>query len=436
MPRAKTRWTGRATRSRSFRFTVGVCVALMEAGCTRAPLNPPRLVMSSDTDMAIQLFMQSTILLSNYYGYSTIKYSEIQARSRRAGLDTIPFMAPETIRATPQLINFVNDYDDNPAALNDALQRLGGYKNLVKYYIRTGLRASQSICRSYLLDLDEKSEYLQFLEKEVGVGYALSSAVLALVHANTTLTTSFLIARTGFDGAIDAYGDYRFLNIDREAARALVEAAQNSLAQYFLQQVDKTAADPNLVTGGYTFSDALHAVSTIEYQCTRSGIRALLARSINNSPANLVVDQDTGNLTFRSAAGAPIIASEQAPSGSGSGGSGGNPNAMPGAKPQAPNPGPAKQKQTDNGQPANNDSSGSTRVGQFEKNEMKPDDLKTALTVLCRTKDPDLGPKGSPARKALSAFLVANQKTPSEVLTKDVMFDLRDLQLGGKTSCS
>jgi hypothetical protein len=89
----------------------------------------------------------------------------------------------------------------------------------------------------------------------------------------------------------------------------------------------------------------------------------------------------------------------------------------------------------DNGQ-TKNGSSAPTRVGAFENNGMKPGDLKTALTVLCRPNDVDLGPKGSSARKALSALLLANQKAPSEFLTKDVMFDLRDLQLAGKTSCS
>jgi hypothetical protein len=287
------------------RFVVFLCVAFLFSGCTRAPLNPPRLVVSSETDMAIQLFMQATILLANYYGYTDISYAEVRLRSRRAGLDSIPFMAPESVRATPDLVNLMNRYENDPAQLTTILQRIGGYRNLVKYYIRTGLRASQSICRSYLLDLDEKSEYLDFIEKEVGVGYALSSAVLALVHANSTLTTSFLIARTGFDGALGVYQDYRYLSIDREAARAVVEAAQNQYASYFLQQVDLTADNPNLVAGGYTFSDALHAVSTIEYQCTRSGIKALLARSVNNSPSNLMIDPRTGALTFISAASTP-----------------------------------------------------------------------------------------------------------------------------------
>jgi hypothetical protein len=295
-------------RARRFYLFIAICAAFLAAGCSnRAPLNPPRLVMSSDTDMAIQLFMQSTILLSNYYGYNTIRYSELRERSNRAGYDLIPFMPPETVRATPELVGFFNTYENNSPALDQVLKTYGGYKVLVKYYIRTGLRASQLVCRNYLLNLEERSEYLEFLKKEIGVAAALSTAVLALVNANATLSKAFLIARTGVDGGIDAYEEYRFLNIDREAARALVEAAQNALAQNFLKQVDAASPDSNLVTGGYTFSDALHAVSMIEYQCTRSGIRSLLTRSINNSPSNLAVDEVTGTLIFRSTKSVTIV---------------------------------------------------------------------------------------------------------------------------------
>ena len=309
-------------RSRRFRFVVLVCVGLMAAGCSRTPLNPPRLVMSSGTDMTVQLFMQSTILLANYYGYTSVRYADIRERARRSNVQMIDFVIPEAIRATPALVGFANEYEDNPAALTVALQKLGGYQNLVKYYIRTGLRASQSICRAYMLEIEEKNDFLEFLQKEIGVAAALSTAVLALAHANTTLTTSFLIARTGIDGGIDAYQEYRYLKIDRDAARAVVEAAQNQLAQYFLEQVDKTTANPNLITGGYTFSDALHAVSTIEYQCTRSGIRNLLSRSINNSPSNLIVDQETGNIAFRTAKDAVVNdgPAERPPGGGAAGG--------------------------------------------------------------------------------------------------------------------
>ncbi|HEV7601448.1 MAG TPA: hypothetical protein VGO49_14495 [Bradyrhizobium sp.] len=370
--------------------------------------------MSTDTDMAVQLFMQSTILLSNYYGYSTIKYAEIRARSRRAGFDVIPFMAPETIRATPELIHLVNDYEDNPARLNEALQRLGGYKNLVKYYIRTGLRASQSICRNYLLEIEEKNEYLQFLQKEIGVAAALSTAVLALVNANSTITTSFLIARTGLDGGIDAYQEYRFLNVDREAARTVVEAAQNALATHFLKQVDETSANPNLVTGGYTFSDALHAVSTIEYQCTRSGIRSLLTRSINNSPSNLLIDPETGMITFRTALGAPVDPNGTAGKPSTGGNTGGGTPGGVGTGGGTGGRGPGGGAGAGPG-PRGGAGAGPGPRAKFE-DSLKGPDISTIQQALCLTPTGLLGPTDSPTRTAIASYLEARGKTRTQII--------------------
>jgi hypothetical protein len=410
--------------------------------------------MSSDRDMPIQLFMQATILLSNYYGYSTIRYSDLRERSSRAGYNLIPFMPPETVRATPELVDFFNSYENNGPALEQVLQTNGGYKVLVKYYIRTGLRAAQAVCRNYLLNLEERNDYLEFLQKEIGVAAAVSTSVLALVNANSTISQAFMIARTGIDGGIDAYQEYRFLNIDREAARTLVEAAQNALAQHYLKQVDTASANSNLVTGGYTFSDALHAVSMIEYQCTRSGIRHLLTRSINNSPSNLVVDEATGTFVFRSTTGATVIHDVPVPPPGTRVNAAPPPVASPGpavvvrpqpdvvvVKPQpdvvvvkpkpdvvvvAPPPPPPPPP------PAPDPVVGVvTRIGDFEQ-KMKPQVMKQVLTILCRPGEADLGPAGSPTRQALSAFLTANQKTPSEIVTKQVLPDLKDLQFVGK----
>lgn len=289
--------TGVASRT----LAAGISLALTLTACSgpRPPLNPPRLVLSTQTDMAIQLFMQATILLSNYYGFKTIRYSEIQERSNRAGFSTLPFMPPETVRATPELVNLANEYEDNPAMLDFIIQKYG-YKALVKYYVRTGLRASQLICRNYILGLEESNQYLEFLRKEFGVAYTLATGILELTHANRTIQGAFLVSRSAVDGAVTAYEEYRFMNIDREAARVLVETAQNKYAEYFAQQVDKASNDPNDAAGGYTFSDAIHAVSTIEYQCTREGIRALLNRSINNTPTNLEIDDKSGTVIFKS----------------------------------------------------------------------------------------------------------------------------------------
>jgi hypothetical protein len=376
----------RAMRGVCFRLVICVCVALTATGCYRAPLNPPRLVVSTDTDMSVQLFMQATILLANYYGYSNVRYADIRERARRSNVAMIDFVIPESIRATPALRNFTNGYEDNPAGLTLALQRIGGYQNLVKYYIRTGLRASQSVCRTYLLEIEEKNDFLEFLQKEIGVAAAVSTAVLALVNANTTLTTSFLIARTGIDGGIDVYQEYRYLKIDRDAARILVETAQNQLAKYFMEQVDKTVANPNLVAGGYTFSDALHAVSTIEYQCTRSGIRNLLSRSINNSPSNLIVDQETGNFTFRTAVMAPV--NSDGPGGVGGGGNGG----VTGGGTVGGNPG---------GATGGNLGSGQSGAGQSgsQATTSKPGAI---LIALMRTGSPE---KKKEVRATLQSFL-------------------------------
>ncbi len=295
------------------RFAVVCALALSLGGCfgLRAPLNPPRLVSTAETDLSIQLFMQATILLSNFYGYETIRYSEIRARSARSGFPVLPFMPPESVRATPELVNFENIYENNPARLADLLQKYGGYKILVKYYIRTGLRASQSICRNYLLGLEERNQYLEFLQREFGVAATLASGILLLVNANNTLTQSFLLGTTAANSAIDAYQEFRFLNVDREAALTLVETAQNKLAEHFFKLVDAGTPDSNIAAGGYTFSDALHAVSLIEHQCTRTGIRHLLTRSIANSPSNLVVDQLTGTFLFNSSKNRTIDGGER-----------------------------------------------------------------------------------------------------------------------------
>jgi hypothetical protein len=285
------------------RFAIVIIVTLSLGGCwgSRAPLNPPRLVTSGATDMSVQLFMQATILLSNYYGYTTVRYADLQARSATAGFNIIPFMPPETVRATPELVNFFNFYEGDRGQLDSLLAKYGGYKILLKYYIRTGLRASQSICRNYLLNLEERNAYLEFLQREFAVAMTLASGILLIVNANNTLTQSFLLGTTTTNAAIDAYQEFRFLNVDRDAALTLVETAQNKLAEHFLSLVDTADANSNVTAGGYTFSDALHAVSLIEHQCTRTGIRHLLTRSISNSPSNLVVDQITGTFQFRSA---------------------------------------------------------------------------------------------------------------------------------------
>ena len=61
---------------RYFRIVITAVSALALSGCLRSqePLNPPQLVTARDTDMAIQLFMQATILLGRYYDFDTLEF--------------------------------------------------------------------------------------------------------------------------------------------------------------------------------------------------------------------------------------------------------------------------------------------------------------------------------------------------------------------------
>jgi hypothetical protein len=126
-------------------------------GCRYQAVNPPRLIMDSETDATIQLFVQASILMAQAYGFQTVRYEDIQLRSERAGFRTIPFMPPDTIRMTPRYIQTIQNLQ-GPAIAAYIMKDFGA-KPLVKYYIRTGLRASQLICRNHLIRLDEGNQY-------------------------------------------------------------------------------------------------------------------------------------------------------------------------------------------------------------------------------------------------------------------------------------
>lgn len=269
-------------------------------------MDPPQLVTDSQSDMAIQLFMQSTILMSRFYGYDTVDYEVISDKSMKAGFKMLPFMPPEIVRATPRLTKFESTpLSAQSADLRARIDKDQGYKWIVKYYIKTGWQAAQLICRNHILGMEERNRYLEFLQAEFGVGYTFASGILSLVNANGTLLKTFLLSRTSVDDSVNAYRNFRYLSIDDESARLLVESAQNKYAKYFLDKVDRsedavTINGKPAVVSRFTFSEALNAVSTIEYQCTREGIRHLLNRAVTNTPTNLEVDPETGAIIFTS----------------------------------------------------------------------------------------------------------------------------------------
>ncbi len=71
-----------------------------------------------------------------------------------------------------------------------------------------------------------------------------------------------------------------------------------------------------------------------------------------------------------------------------------------------------------------------TRIGLFEQ-RMTSKDMQRALAIL-GCSGPDLGPAGSPRRKALAKFLTDNGQSASERITDDVFITLRELKSQGK----
>lgn len=279
----------------------------------KQPLNPPQLVGDGETSMSIQLYMQATILMARYFGYRTLSYETVREKSEKAGFATLPFMPPEKAMATPNFrkntLRFTaprQEGDRTDTALTKFQSLINsriGYNNLVKYYISTGLRASQVICRNHLQGLEERNRYLDFLKSEFGVASNLSNLVLMAVEANGTLRNAMGISQNFVTDSFSAYEKYRSLSISYEEARVIVETAQNVLAQHFYQKVDGTLPPTTvnkrtIYNTPYTFADAINAVSVIENQCTRAGIERLVAKAVYATPPNMAVDPVTGSIVF------------------------------------------------------------------------------------------------------------------------------------------
>jgi hypothetical protein len=305
---------------RYFRIaTIAVC-ALGLSGCFRSqePLNPPQLTTVRDTDMSIQLFMQATLLLGSYHGFSTLEYSALRDASARNGFEVLPFMLPISDTAAPALakVKFEIPLDpDGRQIVGEAFRNWGRktigkrfHAKLLTYYVQTGWRAAQLVCRNYLVGLDERNSYWEFLKREFNIGSTLANASLIAAGANVTLRAIGVATQWTGNELIDSYRDFRYLTIiDRDAARALVEAAQNQYALDFIGRLSKkeiipAPADtkslfdsPELVL----FADAVHVLNTIEYQCTRSGIRGLLHKAVRQAPPKMVLDPISNAIEFQ-----------------------------------------------------------------------------------------------------------------------------------------
>lgn len=139
-----------------------------------------------------------------------------------------------------------------------------------EYFIRAGHHASQIICRNYLSGLRDRNEYFEFLQKEFQVAANLTGILMTIAHAAEKSKDIFTQVVGAANLAVDAYQTFRFLAPEIETVLPLVEAAQVAMRDYYVEGEGVPA----------TFAGALNAVSKIEYQCSRSGIRAILNKTL------------------------------------------------------------------------------------------------------------------------------------------------------------
>jgi len=93
---------------------------------------------------------------------------------------------------------------------------------------------------------------------------------MTLTDPNNTIRSSVETGTKAVHSAIDNYQQFRFLTPDIETVLPVVESAQVKIHEHF-------AKNGNVPK---TFAGAIDAVSRIEYQCTRSGVRALINKTL------------------------------------------------------------------------------------------------------------------------------------------------------------
>lgn len=238
-----------------------VCVPLI--GCGGQGLSPPQLTGDQQADLAVREYLQATYQLAHQFGFD-FRYAEnieLTSRSKNTNTDLFGFQLrsdiPYKMRLTPS---------ENLVLLPITPENR---KDATIYYIKAGTYASLILCRNYLSGLRDRNEYFEFLQKELNAAGGLATIAMQLASANGTIRTSVQETLTAVNLGIDTYQTFRFLTPEVETILPIVALAQSKLRGHYLGDGFPT-----------TFSGAINAVSQIEYQCTRSGVRGLINRTL------------------------------------------------------------------------------------------------------------------------------------------------------------
>jgi hypothetical protein len=241
-------------------------------GCSAFRItNPDTLVAGDQVGFAVKAFMDASVRLLEFYGYSDVGISAtpVAAQTNRltgvgnkrdytltgfsftpyASVNPCPFVSPP---GTSQ--NFV--------ATKDAL---------INEYVYTGWQTAQILCRNYLAGLSEKNSAFEAIRKELNISGGLAQLTMQTALAGGRAIAYFGAAQSFLNSTLDNFSDYEFLTPDQAALQDLVLLAQSKLASYYLTTVE---GHPIGLVG------AINAVHTIEFQCTRPGLRRLISRAV------------------------------------------------------------------------------------------------------------------------------------------------------------
>src|SRR5215212_1982059 len=231
-------------------------------------LSPSQLVGEQSSDVAVKEFLFAGGVLAQRYGLELHMAYVAPPPNNKSTLQILGVSAKSVI-----------PYQFDLAPSTEFLADKDRY-DVREYFIRAGHHASQIVCRNYLSGLRDRNEYFEFLQQELKVVTTLTGMLLTLTNVAEQSKDIFTQVVGAANLGADAYQSFKFLAPEIETILPLVEAAQVAMRDYFVGNGRPA-----------TFAGALNAVSKIEYQCSRSGIRAILTKTlVQSKPQYTVVD--------------------------------------------------------------------------------------------------------------------------------------------------
>lgn len=242
------------------RLFAGLALFFTVSGCSSSVLSPPQLTGDQQADLAVKEYLMATYQLANQYGFA-FGYSEDTSLTKKLRQNQNSDLFGAQLRADiPYIMTLTQGWNAQLLPVTADNQ-----KNATIYFIKTGTYASLILCRNYLSGLRDRNEYFEFLQQELNVAGGLATIAMQLSNANGTIRTSVESVLKATNTGFDLYQTYKFLAPEVETILPIVALAQSELRHHYLNKGFPT-----------TFSGAINAVSQIDYQCTRSGIRSLL----------------------------------------------------------------------------------------------------------------------------------------------------------------